>query len=132
MTVYLFDDQTRKLNPGDVAVISGVFLPKIQRGFRAMKVGLLTDTFLEVLDVELAKKNYSQYDLTTEIQENITALASDPNAYERLASSIAPEIFGHIDVKKALLLLMVGGVTNETTDGMKTRGMQFLQQRCLS
>jgi DNA replication licensing factor MCM7 len=42
--------------------------------------------------------------------------------YDRLAASIAPEIFGHVDVKKALLLCMVGGVTRQLPDGMKIRG----------
>lgn len=42
--------------------------------------------------------------------------------YERLASSICPEIFAHDEVKRALLLLMVGGVTKEMADGMKIRG----------
>ena len=41
--------------------------------------------------------------------------------YEKLASSIAPEIYGHEDVKKALLLLLVGGV-DKTPQGMKIRG----------
>ncbi|KHE81503.1 MCM-domain-containing protein, partial [Neurospora crassa] len=43
------------------------------------------------------------------------------NTYEYLAKSIAPEIYGHLDVKKALLLLLVGGITKEVGDGMKTR-----------
>lgn len=42
--------------------------------------------------------------------------------YERLAMSICPEIFSMDEVKKALLLLMVGGVTKEMVDGMKIRG----------
>ena len=42
--------------------------------------------------------------------------------YHRMAASIAPEIFGHEDVKKALLLLMVGGATREMADGMRIRG----------
>ena len=41
--------------------------------------------------------------------------------YEKLALSIAPEIYGHEDVKKALLLLLVGGIDRKP-NGMKIRG----------
>jgi len=40
----------------------------------------------------------------------------------KLAVSIAPEIFGMEDVKKALLLMIVGGVSKEMHDGLKIRG----------
>jgi len=49
-------------------------------------------------------------------------IAIDPDVYTKLAQSIAPEIYGHEDVKKALLLLLVGGVTRVMEDGMKIRG----------
>lgn len=52
--------------------------------------------------------------------EELSELAQD-DFYARLASSIAPEIFGHLDVKKALLLLLVGGV-DKRPDGMRIRG----------
>ena len=42
--------------------------------------------------------------------------------YEKLAASLAPEIYGHEDIKKALLLLLVGGV-DCTPHGMKIRGI---------
>ncbi|KAJ6667966.1 hypothetical protein lerEdw1_016287 [Lerista edwardsae] len=38
--------------------------------------------------------------------------------YDKLAASIATEIYGHEDVKKALLLLLVGGV-DQNPWGMK-------------
>jgi hypothetical protein len=38
------------------------------------------------------------------------------------ARACFPEIYGHEDVKKALLLSMVGGVTRALPDGMKLRG----------
>ena len=47
---------------------------------------------------------------------------SDHDLYLKLASSICPEIFSMDEVKQALLLLMVGGVTKEMNDGMKIRG----------
>lgn len=42
--------------------------------------------------------------------------------FNKLANSIAPEIYGMEDVKKSLLLLMAGGVTRETHDNMRIRG----------
>lgn len=48
-------------------------------------------------------------------------LTTEEDFYEKLAASIAPEIYGHEDVKKALLLLLVGGV-DKTPRGMKIRG----------
>lgn len=52
--------------------------------------------------------------------EELQAL-SDEDFYEKLSMSLAPEIYGHLDVKKALLLLLVGGV-DRNPDGMKIRG----------
>ena len=55
-------------------------------------------------------------DLTDEELQRLTSLD-----YSKLADSLAPEIYGHEDVKKALLLLLVGGV-DRRPDGMKIRG----------
>lgn len=49
-------------------------------------------------------------------------MAGEPDCFSVLARSIAPEIFGLLDVKKALLLLMVGGATKTMADGLKIRG----------
>jgi DNA replication licensing factor MCM7 len=46
---------------------------------------------------------------------------TEADFYNKLASSLAPEIYGHEDIKKALLLLLVGGV-DCTPHGMKIRG----------
>lgn len=47
----------------------------------------------------------------------------EPDMYSKLANSIAPEICGHEDVKKALLLMLVGGLTrNINENGVKIRG----------
>lgn len=49
-------------------------------------------------------------------------MCAEDDFYDKLASSIAPEIYGHDDVKKALLLLLVGGV-DKSPKGMKIRGI---------
>lgn len=122
MTVHVSGNLTRTMNPGDVVHLGGIFLPIPYTGFQAVRAGLLTDTYLEVHDVHQLKKQYSEMEETPQIIAAIEELKADPALYVKLALSIAPEIYGHVDVKKALLLLLVGGVTKEMGDGMKIRG----------
>ena len=122
MTIHVNGALTRTLSPGDIVNLAGVFLPIPYSGYQAIRAGLLTDTYLELHYVLQLKKQYSEMQLTPEISAYVEALKTDPSLYNRLAQSIAPEIYGHHDVKKALLLLLVGGVTKITGDGMKIRG----------
>ncbi|KAF9535247.1 minichromosome maintenance protein mcm7p [Crepidotus variabilis] len=122
MTVHVNGSLTRMMNPGDVVHLGGLFLPIPYTGFQAIRAGLLTDTYLEAHHIYQLKKQYKQMEVTPEIQRQINELQQDPSLYDRLSKSIAPEIYGHDDVKKALLLLLVGGVTKNTGDGMKIRG----------
>ncbi|GAA5867950.1 hypothetical protein JCM1840_003499 [Sporobolomyces johnsonii] len=122
MVIHLYGNQTRSVSPGDVVNFGGIFLPIPYEGFKAMRMGLLTDSYLEAHHVQQLKKQYEAMQLTPEITAEIEELKRVPGLFSRLASSIAPEIFGHDDVKRALLLLLVGGVTKSVGDGMKIRG----------
>ena len=123
MTIHLYDELARQVSPGNIISISGVFLPIPYTGYKALRAGLLTDTLLEAHHIAHIKKNYREMELNQDIQEKIQLLVTDPNLYNRLAGSIAPEIYGHEDIKKALLLLLVGGSTKTTEDGgMRIRG----------
>lgn len=122
MTVHVHGPLTRQMNPGDVVHLGGVFLPIPYSGFQAIRAGLLTDTYLETHHIYQLKKQYDEMEMTPEIERAIAELIRDPSLFNRLAQSVAPEIYGHEDVKKALILLLVGGVTKVTGDGMKIRG----------
>ncbi|KAF9606173.1 hypothetical protein IFM89_023599 [Coptis chinensis] len=122
MTVHLRGELTRKVAPGDVVELSGIFLPIPYMGFRAMRAGLVADTYLEAMSVNHFKKKYEEYELKGDEEEQIARLAEDGDIYNKLSRSLAPEIFGHEDVKKALLLLLVGAPHRQLNDGMKIRG----------
>lgn len=122
LSVHVNGDLVRSMNPGDTVDVSGIFMPAPYTGFRALKAGLLTETYLEAQHVRHHKKQYDAMELSLQAQHKINDLLSEGDVYNKLAKSIAPEIYGHLDIKKILLLLLCGGVTKEIGDGLKIRG----------
>lgn len=92
------------------------------QGYRAIRAGLIADTYLEMESFELMKQKYEDMELSEDITAHIDDMSDDKDIYSKLARSICPEIYGHEDVKKALLLQLVGGVTRHGSDGMRIRG----------
>ncbi|CAF2516532.1 unnamed protein product [Rotaria sp. Silwood2] len=122
MTIWCRGTNTRICQPGDHVAITGIFLPLLRTGFRQMTQGLLSDTFLEAHRIILLNKSEDEEIEDKEMNEaELADLFAEKDLYDRLAMSIAPEIYGHEDIKKALLLLLVGGI-DKSPQGMKVRG----------
>lgn len=121
MTVHLMGELTRTAVPGDEIELSGIFLPTPYTGYKAMKAGLTADTFLEATSVHRIKQRYEDYDFSDDLLDEINEKSRDAGTYAKLARSIAPEIWGHEDVKKALLLQLVGGC-DRTLKDLRIRG----------
>lgn len=49
-------------------------------------------------------------------------MARSHGFYERFAESIAPSIYGNLDIKKAVVCLLFGGSKKILPDGMRLRG----------
>lgn len=121
MTVYVRGENTRLAQPGDHVAITGIFLPLLRTGFSQAVQGLLSETYLECHSITLMNKTEDDELGNEELTDEELRSITDEGFYEKLAGSIAPEIYGHEDVKKALLLLLVGGV-EQAPKGMKIRG----------
>lgn len=52
----------------------------------------------------------------------IQAMKNDRRVYQKLAGSICPHIYGHEDIKKGVLLQILGGVHKSTPEGIRLRG----------
>ena len=88
-----------------------------------MRAGLIHDTYIEVYNIFKEKKTHEAANINEHILEEIKEeVNKGGNMYEKVSKSIAPEIFGHLNVKKSLLLMMIGGVDKALKDGMKIRG----------
>lgn len=122
LTIHINGFLVRSVSPGDIVDVSGIYLPSPYTGFKALRAGLLTETYLESQYVRQHKKKFNNFQMSSDMEQRVMDLVTEGDVYNRLAKSIAPEIFGNLDVKKALLLLLVGGVDKRVGDGMKIRG----------
>ncbi|KAL0209388.1 hypothetical protein RCL1_007756 [Eukaryota sp. TZLM3-RCL] len=132
------DHVVRKCSAGDEVMVSGIFLP-LPQSSEARRVnsarnrlGLSADTFFEAQSITRVKNegisltdddNYGLNSVQGQLQKLLSiANQNGDEIYDLLSKMIAPEIFGHDDVKKALLLQLVGGVRTIHQDGVKIRG----------
>ncbi|KAJ2104134.1 MCM DNA helicase complex subunit mcm6 [Coemansia sp. S100] len=61
--------------------------------------------------------------LTREEREELAAMAAGGGAvYAQLVASVAPTVFGHEELKRGVLLQLLGGVHKRTREGMRLRG----------
>jgi DNA replication licensing factor MCM7 len=101
-------------------------MPSPYTGFAAIHKGLTHDTHIEAYKISKDKQNFKEYMLSQEMLDRVEEIRnsseSQEQLFQRISSSICPEIFGMDEVKQALLLLMIGGVTKEMKDGMRIRG----------
>ncbi|KAM3285573.1 DNA replication licensing factor MCM6 [Capsicum chacoense] len=59
---------------------------------------------------------------TAEELEDIQRMRKIPDFFNKLVESIAPTVFGHSDIKRAILLMLLGGVHKFTHEGINLRG----------
>jgi DNA replication licensing factor MCM6 len=57
-----------------------------------------------------------------EDKQRILQMKSTPDLYSRMASSIAPTVFGHEEIKRGILLMLFGGVHKTTPSKTNLRG----------
>ena len=131
MSVHCRGELTRLATPGDVVTIDGIFLPQrvAESGYRAMQAGLVSTTYLEAHHLVVHKKSFDESAMgnmseeeATKMKEAMDEVIKCDDPLGTLAAGIAPEIFGHEDIKRSLLLQLVGGCTRKLPDGMRIRG----------
>lgn len=112
-------DLVDKVNPGDRVHVTGVYRANpVRLVFFRRKVRTVYNTTIDVLHYRKVKEGRlhdetSQLRLNPDQVDKLKALAKDPEIYERLANSLCPSIYEHIDVKKGVLLQLFGGTRKE-------------------
>ncbi|KAI5295418.1 MCM DNA helicase complex subunit [Ascosphaera acerosa] len=122
--VILDDDLVDRVKPGDRVQLVGIF-----RSLGNRNASSSSSTFKTVVlannIIQLSSKSgggIAQTPITDTDVRNINKLAKRKNVFELLSQSLAPSIYGHEYIKKAILLLLLGGMEKNLDNGTHLRG----------
>lgn len=122
--VILDDDLVDKAKPGDRIQLVGIY-----RTLGNRNAGSGSSTFRTVVManniIQLSSKSgggIAQATITDTDIRNINKVAKKKNVFELLSTSLAPSIHGHDHIKKAILLMLLGGMEKNLDNGTHLRG----------
>jgi len=127
--VIMDDDLVDKVKPGDRVQLVGVYRTLGNRNASSssstFKTLILANNV--VLLASKAGGGIAEEVITDSDLRNIRKLAKEKDVFNLLARSLAPSIFGHDEIKKAILLLLLGGSEKNLKDnGTHIRGYLHL------
>lgn len=75
-------------------------------------------------DIRNRKKDADdeEQQFTTQELDEVKRMRNTPDFFNKLVDSVAPTVFGHQDIKRAILLMLMGGVHKFTHEGINLRG----------
>ncbi|KAK7744839.1 MCM DNA helicase complex subunit [Diatrype stigma] len=122
--VILDDDLVDKMKPGDRVQLVGIYRTLGNRNTNNNSA--LFKTIILANNVVLLSSKASGGIATATITDtdirNINKIAKKKNLFELLSQSLAPSIYGHDYIKKAILLMLLGGMEKNLENGTHLRG----------
>ncbi len=109
LEVWIEDDLVNTVIPGDRIELTGILRIRPRRNQRGKLEKNLYTMFLDTVSIVPKQKEFAELNITEEEERRIKELAKDPTIFEKVASSIAPSIYGYKEIKQAVALQLFGG-----------------------
>lgn len=110
------DDLVNSLIPGENVEISGVMRLRLPLKIRN-KQDMIYTRYVDVNHIKSMKRDFEEIDISKEDEKRILEFSKNPNLEQILISSVAPAIYGHDEVKQAMVLQLFGGTRGKTMKG---------------
>lgn len=122
--VLMDDDLVDRVKPGDRIQLVGIY-----RSLGNRNAGNSSSTFRTLIlannVILLSSKSgggIAQATITDTDVRNINKLSKQKRVFDLLSQSLAPSIYGHDHIKKAILLMLLGGMEKNLDNGTHLRG----------
>ncbi|KAF1992489.1 DNA replication licensing factor mcm3 [Aulographum hederae CBS 113979] len=123
--VLLDDDLVDKTKPGDRVQLVGIYRSLGNRAGQSNSSSTFRTLILANNIIMLSSKSgggIAQQQITDQDVRNINKIAKGKKVFELLSQSLAPSIYGHDYIKKAILLMLLGGIEKNLDNGTHLRG----------
>eukprot|EP01114_Cavostelium_apophysatum_P022780 TRINITY_DN8362_c0_g1_i1.p1 TRINITY_DN8362_c0_g1~~TRINITY_DN8362_c0_g1_i1.p1 ORF type:complete len:734 (+),score=182.09 TRINITY_DN8362_c0_g1_i1:65-2266(+) len=111
-----------KAAPGTRVTVLGIYTILQSQKQRSGGGSGIHQAYVRVLGIRSEGSGRFVSRFTPEEEAEFALLSRKPQLYDFLADNIAPSIYGHADIKKALLCQLFGGARKLLPDGMRLRG----------
>jgi DNA replication licensing factor MCM3 len=122
--VIMDDDMVDRVKPGDRIQLVGIY-----RSLGNRNAGQGSSTFKTLIlannVILLSSKSgggIAQQPITDQDIRNINKVSKQRRVFDLLSQSLAPSIYGHDYIKKAILLMLLGGMEKNLDNGTHLRG----------
>ncbi|PKA59065.1 Protein PROLIFERA [Apostasia shenzhenica] len=76
----------------------------------------------DIRDRRMDGDDGDKQEFTQEEKEDVMQMRNTPDFFNKIVDSICPTVFGHQEIKRAVLLMLLGGVHKLTHEGINLRG----------
>ncbi|KAJ5477423.1 DNA replication licensing factor mcm3 [Penicillium diatomitis] len=122
--VILDDDLVDKAKPGDRIQLVGIYRTLGNRnassGSSTFRTVVMANNIIQL--TSKGGSGIAQATITDTDIRNINKIAKKKNVFELLSQSLAPSIHGHDYIKRAILLMLLGGMEKNLENGTHLRG----------
>uniref|UniRef100_M8BM25 DNA replication licensing factor MCM6 n=1 Tax=Aegilops tauschii TaxID=37682 RepID=M8BM25_AEGTA len=77
---------------------------------------------VDIRDRDIDGDGSERQKFTEEEEDEVVRMRNTPDFFNKIVDSICPTVFGHQEIKRALLLMLLGGVHKITHEGINLRG----------
>jgi DNA replication licensing factor MCM2 len=120
--VILLWDLIDAAKPGEEIEVTGIYRNNYDAALNNKNGFPVFATILEANYVVKSHDQLAGFRLTEEDEREIRQLSKDPQIVDKIINSIAPNIYGHTDIKTAVALSLFGGVSKEAPGRHSIRG----------
>ena len=119
--LWLEDDLTNKIAPGEHLVVTGVL--RLRKQVKRGNVhSSIYHKFLDVIHVQKVEREFEELEITKEEEKKLVELSKRKDLYDIIKKSIAPSIYGYDEMKEAIALQLFGGTPGKVMpDGERVR-----------